>query len=105
MINNPVVLQQVLGRLVPEFGFFERVFTVFQNQSEDFIDLLTFLPNLLTKIYPETLDFMARLLESQAGAKKEKEKKKSKKKKSHEKNQASIGYEDANPILDSAGLF
>ena len=33
VISNPEVLKKVLHKLVPEFGFFERVYNVFQNQN------------------------------------------------------------------------
>ena len=101
-VKDPEVLRYVFSRLTATFGFFERVFGIFQQNTEEFIDFLEFMPDLLRTVYPEALTFLAKLVDSQP-SKKDKEKRKSKKKKSID--MGILRYDDLNPILELPLLF
>lgn len=75
----------------PSYDFFEKVERIFNQQFDDYVDVLYYTPELLQEIYPEMLGFLALLVESQPAKRekeKEREKRKSSKKKKIEKEKA-----------------
>jgi hypothetical protein len=100
--------------LQPSYAFLEKVERTFNQQLDDYTDILYYTPELLREVYPEMLAFLAQLVDSQP-VKREKDKdrerrKSSKKKKGDREKQerraiASDVYNNADHILDNNALF